>query len=188
MLMKVQMTLEIGSNKYFLQFKNSPYSAFTLIEIVLVLALITLISSVFIISPINIANQNSSMSPKEILAESIKIARLESAKNRTITDLSYDERNGNLIISENSKILHTLPLEKEHLEAGTKLIDFYLIPPVNGFESFENQKNESLHLENISFSPDRSSTPFFIIIDNGIDPEEKIFFDPFSHYPRKLDL
>ena len=178
------MTLVIGTKK------NAPFAqkAFSLIEIVLVLALIALATSAVILNFDSFIGKDDSPSTRESLSQAIRYARIQAAKQQTLTELYFDQEEGVLIVTLPSKTLKTFPLTDSNFQpTGNGAITFSLIPSAEGLEPFPSATNTNFTLERIQFNSDRSSTPFIVRIDDGINPEETIVFDPFSHFPRQLD-
>ena len=179
------MTLETGTKKDFLNQGKNFLLAFSLIEIVLVLALISVASTLFVLNLDSFVNRTGSLTANEVLAEGIRYARMEASKRQTITELMYDENSNSIIIFAHSLPIHKLKLGLAYSSSGSGTIEFNLVSPAEGFESFEFSRNDGPKLERVQFSPDRSSIPFIATIDDGINAPEKILFDPFSHFPRK---
>lgn len=178
------MTLVIGikENVHFAQ------KAFSLIEIVLVLALIALATSAVILNFDSFIGKNSTPSTRESLSDAIRYARIEAAKKQTLTELHFNQEEGALIVTSLSSTLKTFPLADPNFQAdGSGAITFALIPTAKGLEPFPRNTNSDITLKKIQFNYDRSSTPFIVSIDDGINPEEIIAYDPFSHFPRQLN-
>ena len=178
------MTLVIGTKKnaYFAQ------KAFSLIEIVLVLALIALATSVVILNFDSFIGKDASPSIRESLSDAIRYARSQAATKQGLTELYFDQEQGALIVAHASNTLETFPLTDlnfQSTESGS--ISFYLIQPAEGLKQFPSVRSSNFELERIQFNSDRSSTPFIVRIDDGINPEETIVYDPFSHFPRQFD-
>ena len=178
------MTLVIGTKgtAYFAQ------KAFSLIEIVLVLALIALATSAVILNFDSFMGKDASPSTRESLSEAIRYARTQAAKKQSLTELYFDQEQGALVVALSSNTLKTFPLTDPNFQStGSGSISFYLIQPAEGLKPFPSVRNSNFALERIQFNSDRSSTPFIVRIDDGINPEETIVYDPFSHFPRQFD-
>ncbi|MDA0848225.1 MAG: type II secretion system protein [Verrucomicrobia bacterium] len=178
------MTLVIGTkeNEHFAQ------KAFSLIEIVLVLALIALATSAVILNFDSFIGKETRLSTRESLSQAIRYARIEAAKQQTLTELYFNQEQGALVVALSTKTLKTFPLSDPNFQStGNGAITFFLIPPAEGLKPFPSIRNADFELERIQFNSDRSSTPFIVNIDDGINPEETIVFDPFSHFPRQID-
>lgn len=178
------MTLVIGTNK------NAHFAekAFSLIEIVLVLALIALATSAVILNFDSFIGKGEKISTRESLSQAIRYARIEAAKKQHLTELYFDQEQGALIVASQSGTLKTFPLTDPNFQStGSGDITFSLIPSAEGLRPFPSARNSNFTLEKIQFNSDRSSTPFIVRIDDGINPEETIVYDPFSHFPRQLD-
>ena len=179
------MTSETGTRNHFLNQGNNSLLAFSLIEIVLVLALISVASTLFIFNFDRFIDRTESLKANEVLSEGIRYARMEASKKQTITELMYDESSGSIIIFAHSKPIHKIELGIAYSSSGLGTIEFNLVSPAEGFGSIKFPKDQGPRLERVQFSPDRSSTPFIVTIDDGINAPEKILFDPFSHFPRR---
>lgn len=178
------MTLVIGTKE------NAQFAqkAFSLIEIVLVLALIALASSAVILNFDSFIGKDASPSTRESLSQAIRYSRIQAAKKQTLTELYFDREQGALVVALSSSTLKTFPLSDPNFQpTGNGTITFSLIPLAEGLRPFPSARNTNFNLEKIQFSSDRSSTPFIVSIDDGINPEEIIVYDPFSHFPRQLD-
>jgi prepilin-type N-terminal cleavage/methylation domain-containing protein len=178
------MTLVIGTRK------NDYYAqkAFSLIEIVLVLALIAIATSAVIFNVDSFIGKDTNPSTRESLSEAIRFARIQAAKQQTLTELTFDQEQGALIVSSKSNTLKTFPLTDPNFQTtGTGAITFALIPPAEGLSPFPRNSDTSITLEKVQFNSDRTSTPFIVSIDDGINSEEVIVYDPFSHFPRQLE-
>ena len=178
------MTLVIGTkeNAHFAQ------KAFSLIEIVLVLALIALATSAVILNFDSFMGKDASPSTRESLSEAIRYARTQAAKKQSLTELYFDQEQGALVVVLSSNTLKAFPLTDPNFQStGSGSISFYLIQPAEGLKPFPSVRNSNFTLERIQFNSDRSSTPFIVRIDDGINPEETIVYDPFSNFPRQFD-
>jgi prepilin-type N-terminal cleavage/methylation domain-containing protein len=178
------MTLVIGTNKN----AHLAQKAFSLIEIVLVLALIALATSAVILNFDSFIGKDTRISTRESLSQAIRFARIQAAKQQTLTELYFDQDQGTLVVAASSNTLKTFPLSDPNFQStGNGDIIFFLIPPAEGLKPFPSIRSANFELERIQFNSDRSSTPFMVNIDDGTNPEETIVFDPFSHFPRQLD-
>ena len=156
---------------------------FSLVEIVLVLGLIAIASSIVITNFASFTNKNDTISSEEVLLEAIRFARIEAAKNQSISALYFDDSIGALIVENNSISAETFKLGKGFGAEFNSEITFYLIKPAEGFEPFNEGLDQSIELKRVQFDSDRSSTPFNALIKEGTNPPQTISFDPFSHFP-----
>jgi len=159
---------------------TSPAQAFTLIEIVLVIALMAVAASVVIANFVAFADRGDEVSPEETLRAAIRSARFQAASQRTITHLSYDKENGALVISDGE----SFPLNTDFSKDGRGEIRFYLVPPASGMSPFPEAARSQLATSEVRFAPDRSSSPFVAEIDSGQGTPQRLVFDPFSSLVR----
>lgn len=179
------MILGIGTRRINGSILKRTTAAFSLIEIVLVLALVALATSVVLFNFDAFIGRGKTPTARESLNESIRYARIEAAKTQAITEIHFDKESGSLIVSTQSQTLKSFDLGESFKASGFASIRFDLIPPAEGFAPFEPPADQKNPLERVQFSPDRSSTPFLATIDDGINPPISIAFDPFSHFPRQ---
>ena len=178
------MTLEIGTYKI----RGFSNNGFSLIEIILVLALIAIASSLIISNSSSLLENKKSIKNEDILLESIRYARIQAAKNQSIIDLFFDKDTETLIVKKNLNTLKTFLLNARSDE-NTKDITilFHLKKPANGLDDFETNNRSSILLNKVSFDSDRSSTPFFVTIRSESEIDQIIQIDPFSHYPINIE-
>jgi general secretion pathway protein H len=172
------MTLATGRNKP--PRLRSDRSAFTLIEIVLVIALMAVAASVVIANFVAFADRGQESSPEETLHAAIRSARFQAASERIPATLRFDKETGTLIISSGE----SFPLNTDFGKDGRGEIRFYLVPPAEGMAPFPDAERSQLETKEISFAPDRSSSPFVAEIDSGSGSPERLVFDPFSSLVR----
>lgn len=160
---------------------NSPSapgrSGFTLIEILLVIALIAVAFSVVLINFTAFADRGESRSPEEALSAAIREARFIAAAERITTTLSYDEETGTLQIDPSEK---QFPINSDFGPEGRGQILFFLIPSGQGLGRLPDPDFSQMETPSVAFAPDRSSTPFIVEIDSGRGSPDRLRFDPFS--------
>ncbi len=169
------MILATGTNR-----PRRATSAFSLIEIVLVIALMAIATSVVIANFVAFANRGEDTSPEDTLRAAIRSARFQAASERTIATLSYDKETGTLIVSSGQ----SFPLNPDFGADGRGEIRFYLVPSAKGMAQFPKAKSSQLETKEVHFAPDRSSSPFAAEIDTGLGTAERLVFDPFSSLVR----
>lgn len=100
--------------------------AFTLIEILLVLALLALVAAVFVPGVNSILRDINSRGPEQILSESILTARAEALESGRTVQLSYDKESRQFIWGVNSARSEPLPkeytLELLPVETGSSIL------------------------------------------------------------------
>lgn len=169
------MTLAIGKTK-----ARASCAAFTLIEIVLVIALIAVASSVVIANFVAFADRGEEVSPEETLRSAIRSARFHAASERRITTIRFDKEAGALALSSGE----IFSLNDDFGNEGRGEIRFYLVPPAEGLRPFPDPDRTRMETVEIAFAPDRSSSPFVVEIDSGSGNAERLVFDPFSSLVR----
>ncbi|MGB1127822.1 MAG: pilus assembly FimT family protein [Opitutales bacterium] len=166
------MILATGSSR-----RGSAARGFTIIEILLVSALIAVASGLVIANFTAFANRGQTTSPEEVLRTAIRKARFTAATNRITTELRYDREKGQLEILPDNE---TFEINEHFGPDGRGEITFYLIPPAEGLQAFPNPDTSSLETAQVTFAPDRSSSPFLAEIDTGRGTPVRLRFDPFS--------
>lgn len=170
------MTLATGR-----RIKQRPTNAaFSLIEIVLVIALMAMAAGVVIANFVAFADRGEETSPDETLRTAIRTARFQAASSRELTTLQFDKENGALILSSGD----SFELNEDFSKNGPGEIRFYLVPPAEGLAPFPDAERTDLETNAVSFAPDRSSSPFVAEIDTGSGNAERFVFDPFSSLVR----
>ncbi|MGZ0707478.1 pilus assembly FimT family protein [Coraliomargarita sp. W4R53] len=178
------MTLETGqassqSTSSRVSRRQSSQAGFTLLEIILVFALIALASSVIIANFTTFLSFDDQVDPESSLRSAIRSARFQAASERKLTTLSFDKDTGSLVISGGE----SFPLNA-NFKDGSGEIRFYLVPPAEGMAAFPDAERSKLETKEVSFAPDRSSSPFVAEIDTGSGPSQRLIFDPFSSLVR----
>jgi len=166
------MILATGNNR------PGPASrGFTLIEILLVIALIAVSVSVVIVNFTAFADRGDSTSPQEVLTAAIRKARFIAAADRITTKLSYDEESGHLQIDPAGE---QFPINSDFGPDGRGEIRFFLVPSAEGLSPFPEPDRSTLETPAVAFAPDRSSSPFIAEIDSGQGSPIRLRYDPFS--------
>lgn len=158
----------------------SSRAGFTLLEIILVFALIALASSVIITNFTTFLSFDDQIDPEETLRAAIRSARFQAASERSPAILSFDKEAGALLVSGGQ----SFPLTADFGAKGRSAIRFYLVPPAEGMGPFPDPEGSRLETEEVSFAPDRTSTPFVAEIEAGQAPLRRLVFDPFSSLVR----
>ena len=169
------MTSETGNRR-----STSSAGGFSLIEILLVIGLIALAAGMIISNVISIAERGDEIPTDQILKTAIRSARFEAARNREITELSYNEETGELAVYRDSGDPILFELGENFASNGRGNILFRLIPPARGMEKYPDPYEDGIEASRVRFAPDRSSQPFSVQIDYGTGSPEILAFDPFS--------
>lgn len=166
------MILATGNNR-----PGPARGGFTLIEILLVIALITMVSSVVIINFNAFIDRGESTSPEEVLTAAIRKARFTAAADRVRVKLGYDEDSGSLQIEPGGE---SFSINADFGSGGRGEIRFFLIPPAEGLGRFPDPTRTTLRTPVVAFAPDGSSNPFLAEIDSGSGTPTRLRYDPFS--------
>lgn len=166
------MILAIGNNQ-----RGTARNAFTLLEVLLVIALIALAASVVIVNFTAFADRRENNSPVEVLTKAVREARFIAAAQRITTRLSYNLENGTLVIEPDGR---EFTINTNFGPEGRGEIRFFLIPPAEGLGSFPDTESSTLQTPSVAFAADRSSSPFIAEIDTGSGSPIRLRFDPFS--------
>ncbi|MFO8027970.1 MAG: type II secretion system protein, partial [Opitutales bacterium] len=150
---------------------------FTLLEILLVIGLIAIASSVVIVNFVAFTDRGDSTAPEEVLTQAIRKARFVAAADRITTRLRYDDESGHLRIDPTDE---RFEINSDFGREGRGEIRFFLIPPAEGLGPFPDPERSTLETPAVAFAPDRSSSPFIAEIDSGRGTPTRLRFDPFS--------
>ncbi len=159
-------------------------SGFSLIEIILVIALMAVAATVTIINFTAFAERGDKRSVEEIVGEAIRKARFLAASERNIAELHFDKDSGSLHIDGSGIESLAYELPPEFGEDGPATIKFYLVPSTEGLQPFERPGDTRQEAKRVRFAPDRSASPFVVEIDLNSGTPERIVYDPFSSLRR----
>jgi len=167
---------------------------FTLIEIILVLGLIVVASSIVVVNFIAAAERgDGDLPPEATLRKAIRQARLQAAREGRIVTLRYDAEAGALVLDGGSREAGDkdaaagarLPLGEAFAGRGGAAVRFYHVAPVRGLDGFGRRGERAFReADQVRFAPDRSSSPFAVEIDRGARDAERVVYDPFSALPK----
>lgn len=160
-------------------------SGFSLIEIVLVFALIGVATAMTIVSFDMLGGSGESQPPERTAFEAIRNARMTAIQEQAWTYLSWDKASRAFEISTlEGGIIHKLPVERNvPIEQDPLEVSFESVPSdFHGRRPFEFRGDDGVSMNRIAFSPQRVSTPFILkIVDGSIEYTRTI--DPFSSLP-----
>lgn len=148
---------------------------FTLIELILVIALIALVGGLMVVNARAILSGLGEEPVDRILQKAVREARYQAASLKEPAYLIYDEESGSLeVLSGTGTKLAAFPTAE-----GTEFpeIEFEQILPASGLDGFG--RDETAPVNQVVFRPDRSSTPFQAIISEGVR-SFTLRYDPFS--------
>ncbi len=148
---------------------------FTLIELIIVIALIALVGGLVVINAQAILRGLGQEPVERVLQKSVREARYQAASLKESVYLSFDEEESALeVTSETGQTLASFTLQEEDGEAPA--IAFEQILPGIGLDRY---RLETVPISNVVFRPDRSSTPFEAVVETGAETFTQRF-DPFS--------
>lgn len=161
---------------------SSKARGFSLIEMVLIFALIAVATSMTLVSFDMLGASGRSEPPERVAMQAIRQARIAAITEKAWTFLSWNEEARSFeITTQDGGIIQTIPVERmvsaseDNLQVSFESIE----PEFEGSPPFDFRQSGSIELDKIAFSPQRVSTPFTIkIIDGDIEFTRSI--DPFS--------
>jgi prepilin-type N-terminal cleavage/methylation domain-containing protein len=182
---KAPMISAIGNRKQ----ATAPKSAagFSLIEILLVLALIAIASTVVIVNFAAFADRGSSLNAVDNLNQAVRTARLLAVQEHQEMSLRFDREGGQLLIELGNNTIETIVLADAFKTNGGSEIRFYLIPSSAGLLKTADATDARQETPRVRFAPDGTSTPFVAAIDTGAGAEERFSYDPFSNLRMEVE-
>lgn len=152
---------------------------FSLVEILIVLALITVIGGLFVTNLDSIFDGLGDPPPPELLHKAVREARFEAASTKGTVYLSYDSESGKYKLSgQDGESIAELNSGLD-TEYSSDQIEFFQILPEKGLSSLNAGDGERVRIASVRFNPDRSSTPFVAKMEyDDIRSEHR--YDPFS--------
>ena len=160
-------------------------SGFSLIEILLVFALVAIGLAVTVVNFDVFETSGRSEPPEKIALGAIREARMAAIVAQEWTYLTWDAEKRSFDISTLAGgTIQSFPVERGVDAAADNLeVIFETIPSAfNGRTPFNFRQNNTSTLERVAFSPQRVSNPFILKVNDGdIAFEQRI--DPFSSMP-----
>ncbi len=144
---------------------NNSKKAFTILEVLMVIALIGLVAGLFAVNFDVLLRSIGKKRPEKILYNALCEARYQTIQQHAPVYLTFDKNQSAFIIFKEQP---SKPIVQFSLEAGIDII-FESVPPnTYGGGQFKTQP-ASAHekLEKIAFFPDGSSTPVIITLSEG---------------------
>lgn len=150
---------------------------FSLIEIVLVVALVSVAASLVILNANAFISGLGTKPPPENFQMSVREARFQAAVTREVVTLTLDPASGDFVIFSDA-------LGELHRRASgfgedvpTAAFGLYRVLPASGTGPLDTRQRERISA--VQFHPDRSSTPFVVTFRQDWETLEQRF-DPFS--------
>ncbi|MEM7671788.1 MAG: type II secretion system protein [Verrucomicrobiota bacterium] len=158
---------------------------FSLIEIVLVFALIGVATAVTIVNFDMLGESGNSEPPENVALHAIRTARIAAISEQEWTYLSWNKEERAFEISTlNGNVVEKIVVERG-VSANEDPLEVIFESPASEFHNrtpFEFRQDVGSPLKRIAFSPQRASTPFILrILDGSIEYSRRI--DPFSSLP-----
>lgn len=152
---------------------NAHVRGFTLVEVLLVLALLALFAAIFIPGVNSMLAQMDARGPEQIASEAVLAARTIALESGRATELAYDAEKRQLLWGESGARSDALPvgvvLDLLPMEAGGSIL--------LGGELAENQEP----LKRVRFFPDGTCQPFRLRLRAGADAKPRVLvIDPWT--------
>lgn len=153
-------------------------SAFSLFEVLIALAIVALIASLFVVSLPGLMQDVGSRPLPQILQKAVRDARYQAAARKEMVSLRFDAEKGEFIVL--GKGGEVLAERESGYGPDSREIDvrFFQILPAQGVSSLSREGRQE-EIEVVHFHPDRSSTPFVAQLDIG-NVRSRHRYDPFS--------
>lgn len=150
---------------------------FTLIELVIVIALIALVGGLVVINAEAIFRGLGEEPVDRILRKAVREARFQAAYLKEPVQLGFEEEGAVFLLTgSDGQSLADFPTGLDGTNDNLD-VEFEQILPEEGLN--RNSRPETVEIGAVTFRPDRSSTPFQVIIDQDRRPYT-LRFDPFS--------
>ncbi len=149
---------------------------FSLIELIIVIALIALAGGMVVVNAEAMLRGLGEEPVERIMQKAVREARFQAAYLKEATQLRFDDENVLFELrTQTGTALATWPTGLGKNDSID--ITFEQILPAEGLS--RNSKDTTVEIPAITFRPDRSSTPFQVIIKLGSDRFTQRY-DPFS--------
>lgn len=156
---------------------NDPRRGFSLVELIIVIALIALIGGLVAMNAEAILRGLGEEPVDRVLRKAVREARYQAAALKEPTTLRFDEETATFIVNDAAGAELAAFSTGMDDRPGALLIDFEQLLPAQGLSPYT--RPETVAIGQVTFRPDRSSTPFQVVVDleNGRFTQR---FDPFS--------
>ncbi len=160
---------------------------FSLIEILLVLALMAIGGTVVILNFTAYADRGEQNDAAELLTQAVRKARFYAVQDRRETRLRFDPEGGRLVVERETVTLHAETLRPEFRGNGGGSVTFLQVPSAGGLSPPPPFTEAREPLAAVRFSPDGSCTPFVAEINTGYGTPQRAAFDPFSNLRKAME-
>ncbi|CAI8276215.1 MAG: Uncharacterised protein [Opitutia bacterium UBA7350] len=162
-------------------------AGFSLIEILLVLALMAIGGTVVILNFQAYADRGQQNDTVEVLTRSVQKARFFAVEGRVETQLRFDAERGCLLVERAGLSLYDQDLGSEFRGYNGNRVIFLRVPSAEGLESPPPPSEAEDPITHVRFAPDGSCTPFVAEINSGSGKARRLAFDPFSNLRKDLE-
>lgn len=160
---------------------------FSLIEILLVLALMAIAGSMVILNFSAFGDRGDQASSLEQLTQVVRKARYLAAHDRREAGLRFESEGGRLLVERDNFVLHEEKLGPGFLGNGGGSVRFFRVPSAEGLNTPPVPVDAREGIAVVRFAPDGTCTPFVAEIDYGSGRPERYAFDPFSNLRKDLE-
>ena len=140
---------------------------FSLIEILLVLALMAIGGTVVMLNFTAFADRGEQNDAVEQLSKVVRKARFFAAQDRRETRMRFDSEGGRLLVERETFTLHAETLRPEFRGNGGASVTFLRVPSAEGLQSPPTPADAREVIPSVRFASDGSCTPFVAEIDTG---------------------
>lgn len=160
------------------RFRLHATPAFSLLEVLIALALMGLLAALFVVSIPGIMDGLGTRPLPEILQKAVRDARFQAASRKELVTLRFDDELGAFVVLDGAGNMIAERESGYGADNAQVEVQFYQILPYEGVDSVSRQADE-VKINEVRFHPDRSSTPFVAELD--VEGERSRHrFDPFS--------
>lgn len=147
------------------RFRRGAVGGFTLLEILLVLAIIGLFSGIFIANMNLLFTFRDEKSTEEVFEEAVRQARFLSAKDKAPVQLLFDEELPGFRLKQGGEFIDFPVREREERYE----VRFLQERSRDSFILIQGQLVETEPIDRVVFFPDGSCTPFLVEFGSGAE-------------------
>lgn len=156
-------------------------SGFSLLEILVVLAMITLLATLSVINLSTVYDSADTVPAEEMLQMAVKESRYQAMRKKDIVYLTYNSKTSTFEVLDQEGYL-LAALRTDHSEENPLEVNFQQIVPQQGLPTnlASVREPELTPISRVTFSPNLSSTPFIAQLKTAGETTA-YRFDPFSN-------
>ena len=163
-----------------------PFNGFTVLELLLVIAVIALSAGLFIVNTENTIRTIGKESATDILFNAVRQARLTAVTGKTPVTMSYNAETGDFLLRDHTReIIYRFPFGEDNLKS-VETVRFWPIAPMpiqNSTRSYQefsvvDRPTDAMRFVSTGVS---SFVAVEIIYDPQIADPDWILLDPFSN-------